>query len=237
MIEFQPNAAGGRDFVFGYIHGRFDTVDAALAELVHDPQRDRLFSLGDLIDYGPRSADALWWMRIPFTGTVRGNHEESMREFLVLGARLNNDGGAWRQHWASGWIPLRGGRERQGIPGQLAAWRAARETLPFALTIHLPGVGRVGLLHAQGATPPERRHRLGRALCAQLEHDRHAAWSARCGHDSRCADPPRRIRCSRPASPAWTTSAMAITRRPRPAGPHSECCALTPMCTGRSSGN
>ena len=56
----------------GDIHGCFDTAQAALAELRHDAQRDRLFSLGDRIDYGARSADALEWMQSRFTGIVRG---------------------------------------------------------------------------------------------------------------------------------------------------------------------
>ena len=56
----------------GDIHGCFDTAEAGLAELRHDAQRDRLFSLGDRIDYGPRSADALEWMQSRFTVIVRG---------------------------------------------------------------------------------------------------------------------------------------------------------------------
>ena len=56
-----------------------------------------MVSLGELIDYGPRSADALEWMQSRFTGIVRGNHEDVMREFLVLGVKMSgNDSGASR---------------------------------------------------------------------------------------------------------------------------------------------
>ena len=47
-----------RDFVCGDIPGSFATVAHALETLGVDPARDRLFSVGDLIDHGTRSEDA-----------------------------------------------------------------------------------------------------------------------------------------------------------------------------------
>ena len=47
----------GRDFVVGDIHGHFETMRHALAELKID-ERDRVFSLGDLVDRGPDSFQA-----------------------------------------------------------------------------------------------------------------------------------------------------------------------------------
>ena len=45
------------------------------------PERDRLFALGDLVDRGPRSADALAWMeRGCIALSVRGNHEQMLLE-------------------------------------------------------------------------------------------------------------------------------------------------------------
>ena len=38
-----------------------------------------------------------------------------MRDFLLLGVKMSgNDGGAWRLHWASGWLPAWGPRAREG---------------------------------------------------------------------------------------------------------------------------
>ena len=150
VVEVPPNDAGGRDLVFGDIHGCFTTVESALAELRYDPARDRLFSLGDTIDYGPRSGDALEWMQSRFTCTVRGNHEDMMRDWLVLGSRMWNEGRAWREHWASAWFPSWGGRGRHGTRDQRRAWRTAIEALPIAATVHLRDGGRVGLIHGQG---------------------------------------------------------------------------------------
>ena len=49
-----------------------------LEALNDDATRDRLFSLGELMDYGPRSSDALAWIRTRFAATLRGNHESMM---------------------------------------------------------------------------------------------------------------------------------------------------------------
>ena len=96
------NDGGGRDLVFGEVHGCFATVEAALEDLRYDPKRDRLFSLGDTIDYGPRSADALEWTQSRFTCTVRGNHEDMMCDWTVLGERLSNQGATGSGNGAGG---------------------------------------------------------------------------------------------------------------------------------------
>ena len=51
--------------------------------LAFDTARDRLFSVGDLIDRGPRSRDAIEWLTAGrFAGAVRGNHEPMMVDAL-----------------------------------------------------------------------------------------------------------------------------------------------------------
>ena len=57
IVAFEANTIG-RDFVCGDIPGSFAAVAHALETLGVDPARDRLFSVGDLIDYGTRSEDA-----------------------------------------------------------------------------------------------------------------------------------------------------------------------------------
>ena len=61
VIEIAQNTLE-RDFVVGDIHGCFSTVEHALAALDCDLSRDRLFSVGDLIDHGARSDEALAWI-------------------------------------------------------------------------------------------------------------------------------------------------------------------------------
>ena len=93
----------GRDFVVGDVHGHFDTPEHARDALAFDPERDRLFSVGDLIDRGPRSADALEWLRSGRILAVRGNHEQMMIDALERGrlrltgytALWYDNGGEW----------------------------------------------------------------------------------------------------------------------------------------------
>lgn len=51
-----PENTRGRDFVVGDIHGAFDKVEAAMAKVGFDVERDRLLSVGDLVDRGAESA-------------------------------------------------------------------------------------------------------------------------------------------------------------------------------------
>ena len=70
-----PNLCEGRDLVIADVHGEFETLEEVL-RLLEFGARDRLFTVGDLIDRGSRSADALAWLESArFTGRVRGNHE------------------------------------------------------------------------------------------------------------------------------------------------------------------
>ena len=79
FARVERNVTAGRDFVVGDVHGEFDTLEAMLASVGFRPGRDRLFALGDLVDRGPRSADALAWMENgQIELSVRGNHEQML---------------------------------------------------------------------------------------------------------------------------------------------------------------
>ena len=68
--------AAGRDFVVGDVHGHFATLERALERVGFERTRDRLFSVGDLVDRGPESERALAWIRERFDAVVMGNHEQ-----------------------------------------------------------------------------------------------------------------------------------------------------------------
>ena len=157
VITIPENPSGGRDFVFGDIHGCFGTVEHALEALSHHPDRDRLFSLGDLIDYGTRSHEALKWIGSRFTATVRGNHEQMMIEWLWNGSLFASDAKIWREHWTSWWF-------RSSEPAEVRwRWFDALQSLPFAATVHTAGGTRIGLVHGY---PSRRHHNVGRTLCS-----------------------------------------------------------------------
>ena len=69
----------GRDFVVGDVHGCFRTLERGLREVQFDADSDRLFGVGDLVDRGPNSADALVWLEERFHAVALGNHERAIR--------------------------------------------------------------------------------------------------------------------------------------------------------------
>lgn len=75
IARFSKNEKG-RDFIIGDIHGCFSAVFAELIEIEFDDTKDRLFSVGDLVDRGAESSDALDWLAKPWFHAVMGNHEQ-----------------------------------------------------------------------------------------------------------------------------------------------------------------
>lgn len=75
----------GRDLVVGDVHGCFSLLDAALKQLDFDPTRDRLFSVGDLVDRGGESPAVLDAVRRHQIKAVRGNHEQMILDWAMNG--------------------------------------------------------------------------------------------------------------------------------------------------------
>ena len=69
-----PRNREGRDSVVGDVHRCFRTLEPALAEVRFDAGCDRLFGVGDLVDRGSYSAEALVWIERRFEAVVMGNH-------------------------------------------------------------------------------------------------------------------------------------------------------------------
>jgi len=81
-MKTAPANTNGRDFVVGDIHGCLDELMSLLAEVRFDPKNDRLFSVGDLVDRGPRSHASLQLLKKPWFFPVRGNHEQLLIDHL-----------------------------------------------------------------------------------------------------------------------------------------------------------
>jgi serine/threonine protein phosphatase 1 len=93
-----PSNTNGRDFVVGDLHGCVDALRYLLQQIAFDPERDRLFSVGDLIDRGSQSEEALALLDKPWFHAVLGNHEEAL--CAVVEGTMRRDwwygiGGAW----------------------------------------------------------------------------------------------------------------------------------------------
>jgi serine/threonine protein phosphatase 1 len=149
-----PANTAGRDFVCGDIHGCFDELDAALAKLQFDPAVDRLISVGDLVDRGPRSADALQYLQQPWLHAVMGNHEQ-----MAAVALLTGDKTMWTRWWSNG-----GGWSLDTADDTLNALVRAFETLPLAIEIEAATGDPVVIVHAELPQQPWAQTR------AQLQH-------------------------------------------------------------------
>jgi serine/threonine protein phosphatase 1 len=77
-VQHHPANRVGRDFVIGDLHGCVDALRYLLREVVFDPARDRLFSVGDLVDRGMQSEAALALLDKPWFYAVLGNHEDTL---------------------------------------------------------------------------------------------------------------------------------------------------------------
>lgn len=83
--------ADGRDFVVGDLHGNLGRLEKALDYHQFKPDRDRLISVGDLIDRGNDSLNTLRLLSEPWFFSVAGNHERllSQNRSALLRRRLD----------------------------------------------------------------------------------------------------------------------------------------------------
>jgi serine/threonine protein phosphatase 1 len=128
--------AAGRDFIVGDLHGCVDALRYLLREIVFDPACDRLFSVGDLIDRGSQSEEALALLDKPWFFPVLGNHEEALclvAEGVMRRSVWENLGGDWAQ----------------AVPDRvLRAYARRLRTLPLVRVVgHAPK--RFNVLHAE----------------------------------------------------------------------------------------
>ena len=132
----------GRDFFFGDLHGCVAHLERLLEVVRFEPDRDRLFSVGDLVDHGPESFRALAHLKHwPWFHAVLGNHEAmALGSLNRLPARIKGptvwmaNGGEWSQNLS----------EDQ--------WQLVIEVLqgmPLAMEIPLRDGSRVGMVHAE----------------------------------------------------------------------------------------
>jgi len=130
----------GRDFIVGDIHGAFEMLMVAMDRVKFDPDFDRLFSVGDLIDRGEHSALVLEFLKLPFVHAVRGNHEQMLLDIYkndtvdehALYFNVTNNGLAW-------WLDTPED-VRQNILNSI-------KDLPIAIEVETIR-GSVGILHA-----------------------------------------------------------------------------------------
>jgi len=76
MIKTFETNVTGNDYVVGDLHGRYDELMAALKRISFDFSKDRLFSVGDLIDRGEQHKEVVKLISEDWFWPVRGNHDQ-----------------------------------------------------------------------------------------------------------------------------------------------------------------
>lgn len=135
--ERNPN---GRDLIVGDIHGCFDKLSKALVAIDFSPIKDRLFSVGDMVDRGPESEASLEWLAQPWFKAVRGNHEMMTIDYhhgRIPAGMLAVNGGAWLI---------------AKTPAERLPFVDAFESLPLAIELETEN-GLVAIVHADCPSP------------------------------------------------------------------------------------
>ena len=115
VLHFPSNALG-RDFVVGDLHGCLEALGRLMEGVQFHPGRDRLFSVGDIVDRGPFSMACLKLLRLPWFHSVRGNHEQQLIDHLHDPYRIKAFDERWlreraarfsdRHKFAAEWLPV-----------------------------------------------------------------------------------------------------------------------------------
>lgn len=132
----------GRDFVCGDLHGAYDRLLDGLNFIKFDLEKDRMFSVGDLVDRGPDNEKCLELLDEPWFFPVTGNHEQLMNDFYTGGPYspfwLQN-GGSWGEMYLGG--------DERSIEIQEFALRASN--LPLMNTVEMTNGKSFHVIHAE----------------------------------------------------------------------------------------
>lgn len=135
-FKFFSKNQQGRDFVVGDLHGMFSVFESQLEKVNFNPDVDRVFSVGDLIDRGPESHRVLEFLDKPWFHSIKGNHEmmliEAKHRKTNYRSWVHHNGGAW-------WEDIDPDTQRN--------IRERLSELPIAFEIDTKS-GKVGIVHA-----------------------------------------------------------------------------------------
>ncbi|BAP45255.1 Ser/Thr phosphatase family protein [Pseudomonas sp. StFLB209] len=129
-----PRNTKGRDLVVGDIHFKLQELFEGLEALDFNPERDRLISVGDLIDRGPGVLQGLRLLGEPWFYMVQGNHER-----MLIDAWLRNPHAPYSAHGAEWWLYIDDDSKAMIV--------RKLQSLPIVIEIDTVN-GMVGVLHA-----------------------------------------------------------------------------------------
>jgi serine/threonine protein phosphatase 1 len=137
-MKYNQNTTGN-DYVVGDIHGCFSKLQQCLNELWFNPDKDRLFSVGDLVDRGPESELSLDWIAKPWFHSIRGNHEQ----MAIDASKGMYDPGTYAMNGGNWFLAL--------TQPERLLFADAFSTLPLWIEVQTD-LGNIGLVHGDVPT-------------------------------------------------------------------------------------
>ncbi len=126
-----PKNGKGKDYIIGDLHGCFDLLEKALEKVNFDKEKDRLFSVGDVIDRGKDSFKCLRLNHEDWFYQVLGNHEYFLMDYLKGGTEKE----VWERYGGKWFFDL---SDEEKLECSTIA-----QSLPYTIT-----VGDTGIVHA-----------------------------------------------------------------------------------------
>lgn len=139
---------GGRDLIFGDIHGHIDKFKRVLERANYNSNKDRIILVGDLIDRGPASAEVVELLHWPNVVAVRGNHEHM---FLCAFHHVyhNTDPEYVDHYWADVFLGNGGGWSVSLDVDTFYEMYSTLNKLPFYLVINRNDGSKEIVVHSQ----------------------------------------------------------------------------------------
>ena len=164
LFKYFPQNHDGRDFVVGDLHGMFHTLETLMSEVKFDTSKDRIFSVGDLVDRGPESKRVTEFLNQPWFHSIQGNHEQ----LLLQSENSESIYDAWTKRAGGKWWITASDTERAEIFEKVSE-------LPLAFQVST-ATGEIGIIHADipiGLSWQE----FIKQLQDNVELQQHAQWS------------------------------------------------------------
>jgi len=138
-IQKYSSNTRGTDYICADVHGHFSLLENYLRDVNFNYARDRLFSLGDLIDRSDESPRVLEYLAQPWFHAILGNHEA-----MLMKAYDSDDPEVydWWYYWGGDWA-------RDYSKAQLQTYYNAFRQLPVAIELTLKTFRKVALVHAE----------------------------------------------------------------------------------------
>lgn len=152
----QPNHEG-RDFVVGDIHGSLTALVNLLSNIDFDVTKDRLISVGDLVDRGRHSLRCLELLKEPWFHCVLANHEQMMLDAFFggyMGRYWVQNGGYWGVKALEDWqnkhrTTIETNKQPDSASESLFELFPLIQELPLLITINRPDGQKFHVIHAE----------------------------------------------------------------------------------------